>query len=51
MTTFLRPIAALGARLASFLEFLGGLGYLLLDTALALPRGLMGLVPARMSRS
>ena len=41
MTTLLRPIAALGARLASFLEFLGGVGYLLLDTVIALPRGLL----------
>src|SRR5690349_16438952 len=41
MTTYLRPVAALGARLASFLEFLGGLGYLLLDTATIVPRGLM----------
>jgi len=42
MTTFLRPVAALGARLASFLEFLGGVGYLLLDTIAAVPRGLLG---------
>ena len=41
MTTILRPVAALGARLASFLEFLGGLGYLLLDTAAIVPRGLL----------
>ncbi|HSZ54190.1 MAG TPA: ABC transporter permease, partial [Tepidisphaeraceae bacterium] len=39
-TFLLRPVASLGGRLLGFLEFLGGLGILLLDTLLALPRGL-----------
>jgi phospholipid/cholesterol/gamma-HCH transport system permease protein len=39
-TFLLRPVANLGGRLLGFLEFLGGLGILLLDTLLALPRGL-----------
>src|SRR5262245_16684145 len=38
----LRPITALGRRTLSFLEFLGGMGYLLRDTAVAGRRGLMG---------
>lgn len=37
----LRPITIFGARAAAFLEFLGGLGYLLRDTLLAVPRGLL----------
>ena len=40
MTVLLRPIMTAGARLIAFLEFVGGLGFLLLDTALAIPRGL-----------
>ena len=40
-TLLLRPIANLGGRLLGFLEFLGGMGYLLLDTLIALPRGLL----------
>lgn len=41
MTFLLRPIANFGARTAAFLEFLGGLGILLGDTLLAIPRGLL----------
>jgi phospholipid/cholesterol/gamma-HCH transport system permease protein len=41
MPTFFRPITLLGARVAAFLEFLGGIGCLLRDTALAIPRGLL----------
>ncbi|MCS7034015.1 MAG: ABC transporter permease [Phycisphaerae bacterium] len=36
----LRPIAAIGRRTLNFLEFVGGMGYLLLDTLLAARRGL-----------
>jgi phospholipid/cholesterol/gamma-HCH transport system permease protein len=37
----LRPITVFGARAAAFLEFLGGLGYLLRDTLWSVPRGLL----------
>jgi len=40
MASLLRPITKFGARTAALLEFLGGLGYLLGDTLVALPRGL-----------
>jgi phospholipid/cholesterol/gamma-HCH transport system permease protein len=36
-----RPISALGARAISFLEFIGGVGYLLGDAAVAAPRSLL----------
>jgi phospholipid/cholesterol/gamma-HCH transport system permease protein len=36
-----RPITNLGARLIALLEFIGGVGYLLLDTLLAVKRGLV----------
>jgi phospholipid/cholesterol/gamma-HCH transport system permease protein len=36
----LRPVARLGARLVAFLEFVGGMGYLLLDASTTVPRGL-----------
>lgn len=36
-----RPFALLGARTAAFLEFLGGMGFLLRDTAASIPRGLL----------
>jgi phospholipid/cholesterol/gamma-HCH transport system permease protein len=39
MNVLRRPISALGARLLGLLEFLGGLGYLLLDTASASLKG------------
>jgi phospholipid/cholesterol/gamma-HCH transport system permease protein len=39
-TLLLRPIARLGGRLLGFLEFLGGLAYLLLDALTSIPRGL-----------
>jgi phospholipid/cholesterol/gamma-HCH transport system permease protein len=42
MTFLLRPILVVGNRTLGFLEFLGGVGYLLLDTLLAFPRGLLG---------
>ena len=42
MTFLLRPIVTLGARTVAFLEFLGGLGYLLRDAFFAIPRGLLG---------
>ncbi len=38
---FLRPVTIFGTRAAAFLEFLGGLGYLLRDTLFAVPRGLL----------
>src|SRR5690349_16914112 len=38
---FLRPVTIFGTRAAAFLEFLGGLGYLLRDTVFAVPRGLL----------
>src|SRR5438105_15826111 len=40
-TLLLRPLTTIGSRFLAFLEFVGGLGYLLLDTALAIPRGLI----------
>jgi len=36
-----RPIAALGGATIELLEFIGGLGYLLLDTGAAVRRGLV----------
>jgi phospholipid/cholesterol/gamma-HCH transport system permease protein len=45
----LRPITVFGARAAAFLEFLGGLGYLLRDTLLAVPRGLLAARGRRMA--
>ncbi|HSU65423.1 MAG TPA: ABC transporter permease, partial [Tepidisphaeraceae bacterium] len=41
MTTLLRPLTNLGSRGTAFLEFLGGLGYLLMDALRAVPRGLL----------
>jgi len=41
MTFLLRPITTLGARAAALLEFLGGMGYLLADTFVSIPRGLL----------
>ncbi len=38
---FLRPISALGAATIGTLEFIGGLGYLLLDTAATIHHGLL----------
>jgi phospholipid/cholesterol/gamma-HCH transport system permease protein len=40
MTFLLRPITILGGRAIAFLEFVGGIGYLLRDALLAIPRGL-----------
>lgn len=37
----LGPIVAIGARAIGFLEFVGGIGYLLLDTVVSIPRGLI----------
>src|ERR1700736_5454173 len=45
----LRPITVFGARAAAFLEFLGGLGYLLRDTLLSVPRGLLAARGRRMA--
>ena len=42
MNVLLRPITSIGERALSLLEFIGGIGYLLWDTLLALPRGLFG---------
>jgi phospholipid/cholesterol/gamma-HCH transport system permease protein len=41
MNLLVQPVAALGSRLIAFLEFAGGIGYLLLDTLRAVPRGLI----------
>ena len=41
MNVILRPISALGGRAISLLEFIGGIGYLLRDTAIAAPRSLL----------
>ncbi len=41
MNPLLRPITALGYRAIGFLEFIGGMGYLLADTAASVPRGLL----------
>lgn len=41
MPGLFRPITLLGTRTAAFLEFLGGMGYLLRDTVRAIPRGLI----------
>jgi phospholipid/cholesterol/gamma-HCH transport system permease protein len=41
MNYVIRPIAALGAAATGLLEFIGGLGYLLLDTAVAARRALL----------
>jgi phospholipid/cholesterol/gamma-HCH transport system permease protein len=38
---FLRPITLLSARVAAFVQFIGGVGYLLGDTVAAIPRGLV----------
>src|SRR5207248_237475 len=40
MTVLLRPITAIGAFVLGVLEFLGGLGYLILDTIIASRQGL-----------
>src|SRR5687768_5881555 len=37
-----RPIASFGGRVLRTVEFIGGMGYLLLDTAAVAPRGLLG---------
>ncbi|HEX5242972.1 MAG TPA: ABC transporter permease [Tepidisphaeraceae bacterium] len=37
----LGPIVTIGARAIGFLEFIGGIGYLLLDTIVSIPRGLI----------
>jgi phospholipid/cholesterol/gamma-HCH transport system permease protein len=42
MTFIIRPIALLGSRLLRTLEFIGGIGYLLRDTARAAGPGLLG---------
>lgn len=42
MTFITRPIAAIGKRAIEFLEFVGGMGYLLGDTAVGTKRGLFG---------
>jgi phospholipid/cholesterol/gamma-HCH transport system permease protein len=49
MTFLLRPITILGGRLLAFMEFVGGIGYLLLDTLLAFPRGLLAKRGRRMA--
>src|SRR5438105_5830465 len=41
MTPVLRPIAAIGAAAIGVLEFIGGIGYLLLDTIGTIRRGLI----------
>ncbi|HEY2586428.1 MAG TPA: ABC transporter permease [Tepidisphaeraceae bacterium] len=41
MPSLFRPITLLGSRTAAFLEFLGGMGYLLRDAVRAIPRGLI----------
>lgn len=41
MTPLLRPISAIGAFALDILDFVGGLGYLLLDTARTVRRGLI----------
>ncbi len=41
MKVILRPISALGARAIGLLEFIGGMGYLFRDTAVAAPRSLI----------
>ena len=41
MNALLRPITALGARALGLLEFIGGMGYLFRDTAVAAPRSLL----------
>lgn len=41
MNVLLRPIRNVGDRALGFLEFIGGLGYLLRDTAVSAPRGLL----------
>jgi phospholipid/cholesterol/gamma-HCH transport system permease protein len=46
--TFVRPIALLGGAVIDGLEFLGGHGLLLLDTARAIPRGLLNKRTRRM---
>jgi phospholipid/cholesterol/gamma-HCH transport system permease protein len=40
--TRFKPITAVGRQTISFFEFIGGIGYLLRDAALSLPRGLFG---------
>ena len=49
--TLFRPIMLLGGRTAAFVEFLGGIGYLLLDTIRAVPRGLLAKRGRRMAWS
>ena len=49
MTPLFRPIITVGARAAAFVEFLGGVGYLLRDTVRAIPRGLLGRRGRRLS--
>lgn len=41
MNVILRPISALGARAIALLEFIGGIGWLLRDTAVVAPRSLI----------
>jgi phospholipid/cholesterol/gamma-HCH transport system permease protein len=41
MTFLTRPISALGGRVLRIVEFLGGMGWLLRDTAAAAPQGLL----------
>ncbi len=51
MTYLLRPITAIGERALGLLEFIGGLGYLLLDTAVATRRALFSRRGRRMGWS
>jgi len=41
MASITKPISAIGARAIAFLEFVGGIGYLLRDAAASIPRGLI----------
>src|SRR5580704_13452302 len=41
MASITKPISAIGARAIAFLEFVGGIGYLLRDAAVSIPRGLI----------
>ena len=41
LSLLLSPVRNLGARTAEFIEFLGGIGYLLRDTLMSVPRGLL----------
>ena len=49
MSTLLRPISVLGTRTAAFLQFIGGIGYMLWDTIRAVPRGLLAARGRRMA--